>query len=322
MELLSASDKDIKKAAMAIQEGKLVAFPTETVYGLGGDAFNLKSLARIFEVKNRPRFDPLIIHIADHKTLYNIIDEESLDALSRERLDILIKNFWPGPLTLVLPKNKAVPDLATAGLPSAAVRFPSFPLAQNLIRLSGRAGFSGAIAAPSANPFGFLSPTRAEHVIAQLGDKIDYIIDGSSTSVGLESTVLDICREIPCILRPGGVTKEELEKLIGSVEVFNESFGNKPLASPGMTKSHYAPRTPLILHSPGELEKIPVKEGEGRLYFKMLSSIGDLAEAAANLFSMLHELDSRGFTLIHAEMVPQTGLGLAINDRLKRASSA
>jgi len=342
MEMLSTSDRDIEKAAAALKAGLLVAFPTETVYGLGADAFNLSALARVFEAKNRPRFDPLIIHIAEIGDLDRVVDMASLNSAVRERLSMLSDQLWPGPLTLVLPKRSELPDLATAGLATAAVRFPSHPAAQKLVRLS-----TGAIAAPSANPFGCLSPTRAAHVKDLLGEKVDYIIDGGRTQVGIESTVLDISGLIPRILRPGGTSREAIEAVIGLVEFGAFSVAGaeamKPQAlepqvapmSPGQLKSHYAPGTPLVLYKSGELSSLPETPGEGRLYFstpknmdekrsgdsmKVLSRNGDLCEAAANLFDMLHELDGLGLSLIRAEEAPCHGLGLAINDRLKRGS--
>jgi L-threonylcarbamoyladenylate synthase len=211
-----------------------------------------------------------------------------------------------------------------------AVRFPSHPAAQKLIRLS-----TGVVAAPSANPFGCLSPTRAEHVKAQLGDKVDFIIDGGKTQVGLESTVLDLTQDPPVILRHGGISREMIEALIGSVNIPPES-SPKTAVSPGQFKSHYAPQTPLLLCEKGELDTIPLAPNEGRLYFsppenetglapermKVLSETADLTEAAANLFDMLHALDSLGLSFIRAEKVPGAGLGEAINDRLRRAQSA
>ena len=333
MEILSACDTDIEKAAASLAAGLLVAFPTETVYGLGGDAFNSSALAKIFEVKNRPHFDPLIVHIADMETLSRITDIESLSPAAKERLAILTKKLWPGPLTLVLPKKAVIPGLATAGLPSVAVRFPSHPVAQKLIRLS-----TGAVAAPSANPFGHLSPTRAAHVKNQLGERVDFIIDGGKTEVGLESTVLDICGETPVILRHGGTSREAIEELIGSVAVsLDSSTQTEAQVSPGQLKNHYAPRTPLYICKRGELDSIPLAPNEGRLYFspgilclapettRVLSKASDitkaLTEAAANFFDMLHELDNLGLECIRAEMAPAHGLGEAINDRLRRAQT-
>jgi len=348
MQTLSTSDGDLERAAAALASGLLVAFPTETVYGLGADAFNPSALAKVFEAKRRPRFDPLIVHIAEMGALPRIADTAALGGATRERLSILAEKLWPGPLTLVLPKRKELPDLATAGLPTAAIRFPSHPVAQKLIRLS-----TGAVAAPSANLFGWLSPTRAQHVISQLGEKVDFIIDGGRTQVGLESTVLDLSGERPTILRQGGVPREEIEALIGPVGLqtgFSEAAqegAEKPLSprlSPGQLKSHYAPGTPLVLHKPGELALLPESTGEGRLYFahpranpdeampgkenggflkaaRVLSETGNQVEAAANLFEMLHELDSLGLNLIRAEEAPPAGLGEAINDRLRRAAA-
>ena len=332
MEILSDSGRDLEKAAAALRAGLLVAFPTETVYGLGADAFNISALARVFEAKNRPRFDPLIVHIAGYAALFRVVDTASLDASAAERLSVLSKRLWPGPLTLILPKRPALPSLATAGLATAAIRFPSHPVAQKLISLS-----TGAVAAPSANPFGYLSPTRAEHVKAQLGEKVDFIIDGGRSQVGVESTVLDLSHGPPRLLRPGGTPREAIEALIGPVELSDSPASsqenNAAQLSPGQLKSHYAPRTALVLCGRGELASFPDVPGEGRLYFsspknasdsalkrtRVLSKTGDPAEAAANLFDMLHELDSLGLTLIRAEEAPYSGLGAAINDRLRRA---
>jgi L-threonylcarbamoyladenylate synthase len=351
MIMLSTSGADIAVAAAALRAGALVAFPTETVYGLGADAFNTGALARVFEAKRRPRFDPLIIHIAALDALERVAVTGLLQREMRGKLAVLCEALWPGPLTLVLPKRPEVPGLATAGLPTAAVRFPSHPVAQKLIHLS-----SGAVAAPSANPFGCLSPTRASHVRDQLGGAVDYIIDGGRTTVGVESTVLDLSGERPRILRPGGCSREAIEALIGPVETGGEGGGNSQEAqsSPGQLKSHYAPRTPLILYANGTLAGVPPRGGEGRLYFaspiggartagepdtavknltashlastagrvvRFLSETGDATEAAANLFDTLHEMDTLNLHLIRAEEAPPEGLGAAINDRLRRAAS-
>ena len=328
MEILSTSDHDLNKAAAALADGLLVAFPTETVYGLGADAFNTTALAKVFEVKLRPRFDPLIVHIAEIDFLPKIADSASLTGAARQILAILSERLWPGPLTLVLPKQKEVPKLATSGLETVAIRCPSHPVAQKLIRLS-----TGTVAAPSANTFGSLSPTRAVHVKASLGSKVDYIVDGGKTQHGLESTVLDIAGDIPAILRLGAVSKEAIEELIGPVELKLGVVAEKPL-SPGQLKSHYAPGVPLVLHKQGELASIQEIKGEGRLYFsspkdskaheltRVLSQSGDLVEADANLFDMLHDLDALGLSLIRAEEAPSYGLGAAINDRLRRAASS
>jgi L-threonylcarbamoyladenylate synthase len=327
MEMLSTSDTDLEKAAAAIAAGFLVAFPTETVYGLGADAFNQSALARIFEAKGRPHFDPLIIHIAALETLSRVADVALINKTTAERLSVLSERLWPGPLTLILPKRKEVPDLATSALATVAIRFPSYPVAQKLIRLS-----TGAVAAPSANLFGRLSPTRASHVKSQLGDKVDYIIEGGKTQVGLESTVLDLSRDVPKILRQGGTEQEKIETLIGPVEISCPSHSDAPL-SPGQLKSHYAPRTPLVLCKRGEMDAIPYAPDEGRLYFshpekgeviaeraRVLSETGNITEAAANLFDCLHELDSLSLEFIRVEEAPGRGLGEAINDRLHRAA--
>jgi L-threonylcarbamoyladenylate synthase len=338
--IVSVSGDTLDRAAAILKAGGSVAFPTETVYGLGGDAFNPRALARIFAAKERPFFDPLIIHIADMKDLEKAADPGALSPAARRRFEVLSSKFWPGPLTLILPRRPLLPDLATSGLATAALRFPSHPAAQELIRRVG------AVAAPSANRFGCLSPIRAEHVEEQLGEKIDLVLDGGRTCVGLESTVLDLCGA-PRILRPGGLVREAIEEAIGPVAV-GPAGGNVPAgdpASPGMLKSHYAPLTPLVLC--GSWEDIPGDPSAALLFFsdssrekflarfaggafggvvaselrlKVLSGPGDKTEAAANFFDALHELDRAGFSRIYAEKAPDGGLGDAINDRLSRAS--
>ncbi|QQO09106.1 L-threonylcarbamoyladenylate synthase [Breznakiella homolactica] len=337
MEMLSDSEDDLCRAAAALRSGDLVAFPTETVYGLGGDAFNPAALAKIFEAKQRPRFDPLIIHIAEVSVLERVADLTALDAEMRKALDILSAELWPGPLTLVLPKKNSVPDLATSGLPTAAVRLPDHPVALKIIRYS-----TGAVAAPSANPFGYLSPTRAEHVAEQLGGRVDYIVDGGKVRVGVESTVLDISGRRARILRPGGMPRERIEELIGPVDT---AAAEGPLpAAPGQLKSHYAPRTGLYLYSPEAMMAVPWNKSEAFVFFdgkfrdqwiagnrleessggvpaniRVLSESGSMNEAAANLFDFLHELDNPQYTAIRAVEVPETGLGPAVNDRLRKA---
>jgi L-threonylcarbamoyladenylate synthase len=342
MEFLSITGESLERAAACLRDGGLVAFPTETVYGLGADAFNLAALAKVFEAKGRPRFDPLIIHIAALETLEKVADLSLLGRVAKKNLAVLAENFWPGPLTLILPKREAVPDLATSGLPTAAIRFPSHPVAQRLIALSG-----GAVAAPSANPFGYLSPTTAEHVRDQLGEKVDIILDGGPSKVGVESTVLDISGERPRLFRPGGVPIEKIESLIGSVEPAGTVAGNA-MVSPGLLKSHYAPRASISIYSGEGIIALPREAGSSAFLFfdgstrrawlsgqaavppdsdeampqlMTLSERGDTLEAAANLFGFLHELDRAGISQIHAQLAPEQGLGLAINDRLRRASS-
>jgi L-threonylcarbamoyladenylate synthase len=327
---LPLSGESIRIAAELLRGGGLAAFPTETVYGLGGDAFNPAALARIFEAKGRPRFDPLIVHIADMDGLDRAASLEVLPGERRDQVEKLCAVLWPGPLTLVLPKRPALPDLATSGLPSVALRLPAHPAARELIRLS-----TGAVAAPSANPFGRLSPTRAEHVRDGLGDRVDIILDGGRCGVGLESTVLDLCGGLPRILRPGGTPRERIEALIGPVETAPPLTAPGELRSPGQLSSHYAPRTPLSLFRREALIRLPCRQGEGRLFFsdpgretwpegavvRVLSPRGDSAEAAASLFELLHELDGLGLEAILAEEAPPGGLGPAINDRLRRASA-
>jgi L-threonylcarbamoyladenylate synthase len=335
MEFLPVSDNALRQAAAALRAGALVAFPTETVYGLGADAFNAAALARIFEAKGRPRFDPLIIHIAAVDTLEKTADLSRLAGNAKRKLSLLAENLWPGPLTLILPKQRAVPDIATSGLPSAAFRLPDHPAARCLIELS-----SGAVAAPSANLFGCLSPTRAEHVRSQLGNKVDIILDGGPARVGVESTVLDICGPEPRILRPGGTPREAIEALIGPVLTGPNAVNETGSASPGQLKSHYAPRTPLSAYALEEMSALPGESGQALLFFdgpsrdawlegqagtavtiRVLSETGNLCEAAARLFETLHELDRAGFSRIRAQFAPEQGLGAAINDRLRRASA-
>ena len=336
MPILKISEGSIRHAAELISAGELVAFPTETVYGLGGDAFNPSALAKIFEAKGRPRFDPLIVHIADLGALERVADLSSLEGAARRRLSLLAENLWPGPLTLVLRKQNAVPDLATSGLPTIAVRLPAHEDARRLIALS-----TGAVAAPSANPFGYLSPTNAGHVVQTLGEKIALILDGGQTQVGIESTVFDI--QSGLILRPGGTPKEAIEALVGSVETGASSIEqDSPLPSPGLLKSHYAPRSPLVAHDSESMRALPDCAESAFLFFDgaslgawldgrlpeecaalaiaALCETGDAAKAAAQLFQTLHELDRLRPKIIHAQLAPERGIGMAINDRLRRGA--
>ncbi|HUO58835.1 MAG TPA: L-threonylcarbamoyladenylate synthase [bacterium] len=308
---------DIQKAAQIIQEGGIVAFPTETVYGLGADALNPYAVARVFEVKNRPQFDPLIVHVADLRQAEILVTKFPDKALK------LAGKFWPGPLTIVLPKSPLVPDIVTSSLPTVAIRVPNHPMALELIRESGR-----PIAAPSANPFGAVSPTTAEHVRRSLGNKVDLILDGGPCQVGVESTVISLTRKDPVLLRPGGVSLEDLQAVLGRVDL-PPATDAKPQA-PGQLENHYAPRTALFL------DKLSTTEVQGKkiglLVFQeppdrssfeaveVLSPQGDLKEAAANLFAAVRRLDEKGLDFILARPVPQEGLGRAINDRLSRAS--
>ncbi|HYK90250.1 MAG TPA: L-threonylcarbamoyladenylate synthase [Acidobacteriota bacterium] len=312
----------IDEAAEIIRAGGLVAFPTETVYGLGADACNPLAVARIFEVKRRPSIDPLIVHVADSAQALHYGEfpaEGSSDLMSR---------FWPGPLTLVVPKKKVVPAIVTAGLNTVGIRVPAHPSALALIRATGR-----AIAAPSANLFGYVSPTRAQHVAEQLADQIDLILDGGPCSVGVESTVLSIAGPVPRILRSGGVTAEEIEIVIGPVE--KVSAPGNHLESPGQLNRHYATRTPLQilreddpLAAPAKGERvglISLSNPKGRHDYsclEVLSPSGDMREAAANLFNALRHLDSQGLDRLVAFPVPEIGLGVAIMDRLRRCAAS
>jgi L-threonylcarbamoyladenylate synthase len=309
----------LDRAAALVREGGIVAFPTETVYGLGAAVYNERAVARVFEAKGRPRFDPLIVHVGGPGDLQSLVRETPAMAQA------LMERFWPGPLTLVLPKTSAVPDLVTAGLSSVAVRMPRHPLALELI---ARAGMP--IAAPSANPFGCISPTTAQHVIRHLGDRIDGVLDGGPCAVGVESTVLSLAGERPALLRPGGIAREAIEAVIGDTLAPPADTGC--ITSPGQTATHYSPRTPLRLACAGEAP--PPGQRAGRLCFgpghstagfaavENLSPAGDVREAAIHLFAALHRLDALGLDVILADPVPETGLGAAVMDRLRRSSGA
>ena len=295
-----------------MRAGRLVAFPTETVYGLGGDATNERAVAEIFAAKGRPRFNPLIVHVP------GLAEAEAL-AVFDDRARNVVARFWPGPLTVVLQRRGdcGLSLLASAGLDTVAIRAPAHEVAQALLRETGR-----PLAAPSANRSGRVSPTEAAHVFEELGERVSLILDGGRTQVGLESTVLDISSETPALLRPGGVTLEQLTELLGPVDV---SANDSP-KSPGMLASHYAPLLPLRLEvvraSPGEaLLAFGPKAPSGFAEALWLSRAGDLSEAAANLFAMLRRLDRPPFTGIAVMPIPEHDLGRAINDRLRRAAA-
>jgi L-threonylcarbamoyladenylate synthase len=313
--VVAADDDAIAAAAQRLNAGELVAFPTETVYGLGGDATSDRAVARIFEAKGRPRFNPLIVHVPDAEAARAQV---AFDA----RADRLAARFWPGALTLVLPRRPdcTVSLLASAGFDSLAVRAPRHAVAHALLIACGR-----PIAAPSANASGKVSPTTAEHVAHSLGTKVALILDGGRCPVGIESTVLDLTGTTPVLLRPGGVTAEELTNVLGRLDAPAATDVRGP-KSPGMLASHYAPELPL------RLEARDVRPGEALLAFgadaitgaaavENLSPSGDLAEAAANLFAMLRALDRPGLTGIAVMPIPERGLGRAINDRLRRAAA-
>lgn len=367
---LRLGPEQLDRAAAALRAGQLVAFPTETVYGLGANALDVDAVARVFEAKRRPHFDPLIVHVPD-------VDEARRYAADWPTMaQRLAEAFWPGPMTLVvkkfqvpsfrfqvaeLPDNlkpetwnlKPIPDLVTAGLPTVALRVPGYELARELIR---RAGVP--VAAPSANPFGGVSPTRAEHVVAGLGERVDVVLDGGPCETGVESTVVSVVggepgSETVTVLRLGGLAVEEIEAVVGRVRVATgdteqdeaEAAAQAGRQSPGMLARHYAPRTRVVVVEPGFLvsgfeflvEKYGAKK-VGVLLFQdrpelrkeletrnqkpeTLSRTGELKEAAANLFAALHRLDAAGLDLIVAEAAPERGLGRAINDRLRRAAT-
>jgi len=308
----------VHQAAEIIRRGGIVAFPTETVYGLGADTFAPLAVARIFEVKKRPHFDPLIVHVASPDDLGRLVTD--IPGHARK----LMVRFWPGPLTVVLPKREEVPDIVSAGLPTVAVRMPDHAMALRFIELS-----ESPIAAPSANPFGYLSPTTAEHVREQLGDQVDLILDGGPCHVGVESTILSFSEGKPKLLRPGGVPVEEIESVIGKVEIVRSETQSP--SAPGMLPRHYAPRTPIVL-APEEAFDSYRNRNAGYLVFQepvggrafdhteVLSQKGDFREAAANLFAAIRRLDALNLEVIVAEAVPEIGLGRAIMDRLRRAS--
>ena len=312
--IVPATPENTERAARLLCAGELVAFPTETVYGLGADATDDRAVARIFETKRRPRFNPLIVHAL------GLPEAEAL-AVFDERALKVAGQFWPGPLSLVLPRraNGGVSLLASAGLDTIALRMPSHPVAQSLLRAAGR-----PVAAPSANRSGRVSPTEAAHVAAELGDNVALILDAGPCDVGLESTVLDLTAPIPLLLRPGGAALEHLRAVIGRVDIA-AAVEDAP-RSPGQLSSHYAPGIPVRLNvsepHPGEaLLAFGAEAPPGFAQVLNLSRTGDLAEAAANLFAMLRHLDRPEFSGIAVMPIPEVGLGRAINDRLRRAAA-
>ena len=320
-QVLPASDPEsIRFAAEIIRAGGLVAFPTETVYGLGADALNSEAVAKIFEAKHRPSFDPLIVHIAARASLDCLV--QTISPGDRR----LMERFWPGPLTVVLSKHESVPDIVTAGLPTIAIRMPAHPVAQALIREAGV-----PIAAPSANPFGYVSPTCAQHVLDGLGDRVDLILDGGPCQIGVESTIVSMIGTWPEVLRPGSVTLAEIREVIGPVV---RAAVSQTVVAPGQLPRHYATRTPVtILAAQGAKTVIHGHERAGLLAMsalgqaderfcaiEVLSASGDLRETARNLFAALRRLDALGLNRLYAEPCDEQGLGLAIMDRLRRCA--
>ncbi|MCX7856829.1 MAG: L-threonylcarbamoyladenylate synthase [Deltaproteobacteria bacterium] len=312
--ILKANDPSaIQTACELLRKGEIVAFPTETVYGLGADALNPYAVAKIFEVKKRPRFDPIIVHVSDFFWVENLVKKVPPE------VKIITEKLWPGPLTILFEKNEKIPDIVTAGLPTVGIRMPSHHIAKRLIESFGR-----PVAAPSANPFGYISPTKASHVYRLLGDKIPIILDGGDSVYGIESTVISIDEKKIRIHRFGAVTMEELSQF-GEVVVATQEKG---VASPGQLPYHYAPNKPLkIVDGPQGIKnpfssylaftnpEIPVNSK----YIKVLTKNGDLREAASNFFSYLIELDRDDVEVIYAERIPEVGLGRAMMERLRKA---
>jgi L-threonylcarbamoyladenylate synthase len=309
---------DMNKAVELLLKGGLVALPTETVYGLGANALDTNAVAKVFKAKNRPSFDPLIVHVASIEQAKEVA-ELNEDAIA------LLERFSPGPLTIVVPKKDVVPDLVTSGHPTVAIRIPNHPMTLEVIRKSGL-----CIAAPSANPFGFTSPTTAVHVQEQLGGQIDAVLDGGSCGVGLESTIVDLSGT-PKVLRLGGLALEELESVLGTLEVRTSSSNPK---APGMLSSHYNPGAKIRLF--GNLDELSrsidsvdnsdigylvmSQDMDGDNVFNLSPALNDV-EAASRLFIGLRELRARGFKEIWTHYLPEDGLGRAVNDRLKRAAN-
>ncbi len=308
--------QDIKKAVEILRRGDLIGMPTETVYGLAGNALDEKAVLEIFKVKNRPRFDPLILHTDTLEKIQQWIQEMP------EQASRLAEVFWPGPMTLLLDKKTLIPDLVTSGLPRVAVRIPALGMARELL-----SKLDFPLAAPSANPFGFVSPTSAQHVQDQLGPQIPYILDGGTCKVGLESTVIGFEGNDVIIHRLGGLQVEQIEEVIGEKVKVQLNQSSNPSA-PGMLKSHYSPGKPVII---GDIhEELSKNENAGVISFNqdfgikhqvILSPDGDLSEAAAGLFAALRKMKESEVSLILTQKFPDIGLGRAINDRLQRAAA-
>lgn len=319
----------VADAAARLRAGQVVAFPTETVYGLGANALDALAVARVFEIKQRPGFDPLIVHVAEPAAIGRYAIE--VDAAD-PRVDALVSRFWPGPLTLVLRKRPVIPGIVTAGLDTVALRMPDHPVALDLIRAAGV-----PIAAPSANPFGRLSPTRAEHVGRQLGEAVGLILDGGPCRIGVESTVVLLAEGRAALLRPGGLPAEALEAVVGPLE--SPAPGEARSLSPGRAGAHYAPRSPVVIAAPHEpliardderLGLLAADETGRRLAdelggpfaaVEVLAEDGDPVVSAARLFDALHRLDEAGVERIVAQPVVEVGLGRAVMDRLRRAAA-
>ncbi len=311
--------KDISTAARLLLEGQLVAIPTETVYGLAANALNVAAVSHIFEVKKRPATNPLIVHLASVAQLSDYV------ASMPDAAWQLIKAFCPGPLTLVLPRTQIVPDIITAGGNTVAIRFPKHPLTRALLRETGV-----GLAAPSANPYGYISPTNAHHVNRMLGNHIPYILDGGPCTYGIESTIIGFPNDKPTIYRAGSITRRQIEEVIGTVY----QYQGHEIHSPGMSAGHYSPTTPLYITTNIQAATADATDGDTGIICHsayapnipqhhqiILSHNADLPTAARNLYAALHEMDHRGYKRILIEQLPTTGVGEALNDRLKRAAT-
>lgn len=318
---LTAAPADLARAAELLRQGACVALPTETVYGLAADATNPAALAQVFAIKGRPLLDPLIVHVLDQAALAQVAEPDP-------RLAKLAQ-LWPGPLTVVLRRKPVVPDLVTAGKDTVAVRIPAHPLFREVLRLAGR-----PLAAPSANPFGYVSPTKAAHVRDSLGGRCPWIVDGGACAHGVESTILDL--SVPGrarLLRPGPIPVETLRELLGEVEIVTRAApAHAAQDAPGMLERHYSPATRVALFPHGTSPVITAPRSAvlflGRRAAPpaaadvfLLSESGSTEEAARHLFDLLRQLDGRGYAIIHAELAPPAGLGAAFNDRLTRAAA-
>ena len=318
---MAETGTDIEKAKALLERDELVAIPTETVYGLAGNAMSANAASKIFQAKNRPTFNPLILHSDRIEKIAEFIETIP------EKAYRLAEKFWPGPLTLLLKKKDITPDIVTAGLPTAAVRIPNHPLTLSLLQ-----SLDFPVAAPSANPFGYISPTRAEHVNSQLGDRIAYILDGGPCQIGIESTIIGFENGRPTVFRLGGLSVEDIEEVIGRVSVTAHS-SSRP-QSPGMLKSHYSPGKKMLIGNIPELIRTQKNDRSfGVISFRdsypeieperqvILSESGNMREAAMRLFEGLRYLDKLSIKVIFAELLPEQGLGRAINDRLRRAAA-
>ncbi|MBP9196767.1 MAG: threonylcarbamoyl-AMP synthase [Saprospiraceae bacterium] len=311
---------NIDIAATLLKKGEAVAIPTETVYGLAANALNTSAVAKIFQIKQRPTFDPLIIHLSSFEKVYDYVLEVP------EIFEELAKKFMPGPLTLLLRKKDIIPDLVTAGSPYVAVRIPSHNVTKSLLDM-----VDFPLAAPSANPFGYISPTTAQHVADQLGNKVYYILDGGPCDVGLESTIIGMNENGDIeVLRKGGLSIESIQEVVGNIIIRDISSSNPE--APGMLTSHYSPKVPLILTDLGQLNKVSDINRTGIISFRnflptiptkhqiVLSPSGNFMDAARNLFKGMRYLDGCDLDIIYAELAPEEDLGIAINDRLRRAA--